>query len=375
MGVREDGRAMAGEVARADSTGKTGFLRSGSLFDGIVAVLSALMVIGVAWDFRRHAEGISFAEEGFFTVQHVFFYSMFLGIAAVIGLATVANRRAGAQWVEAVPTGYGWGVVGVLLFGVGGLGDLAWHSAFGFEKGIEGLVSPSHLALGLGATIFLASPLRAAWYREGDLEGADVLSVVLSASLALSIVAMFAGYLNPLVRPIVTRNFGVPIDMGIAMLTAFPLLFVGAGIALCRRFDLPPGALTIVFAVPALASSVPFDRGQYAAAAIVAGLVADALVTWRRPVPGDTVAIRLFSAVVPATFAAVFFAVVQLERGIIIWTTHLWTGAIVLPALAGLLLSYAVAPPSVPQRDDDTETDPAGGEATETTETMKTTDS
>ena len=96
------------------------------------------MVTGVALDFRAHAGGRSFEEEGFVTPEHAFFYSMFLGIAAVLFAATYRNCRACATRVSAVPDGYGWAAVGVLPFGVAGVADFGWHSGFGFEEGVEG---------------------------------------------------------------------------------------------------------------------------------------------------------------------------------------------------------------------------------------------
>jgi hypothetical protein len=338
---------MAGDVVDARPSGAAALGLAGRRLDGVVAVLSALLIAGVAWDFQRHAEGISFAEEGFLTVQHAFFYSMFLAIAAVIGAATVANRRAGARWLDAVPPGYGWGVVGVLIFGFGGVGDVLWHSAFGFEQGLEGLVSPSHLALALGATVFLASPLRAAWYREGGPEGLETLSVVLSASLVFTLLSLFGAFVNPLPEPVATVGPPTGTVWAVATLVVYPLLFVGGGLVLLQRFDLPPGALTVAFAIPALASAVPFGRGGYAAAALAAGLVADAVASWRRPRREETVAVRLFGLLVPLAFTGAFLALVELDAGVV-WTTHVWAGAVALAGLAGVLLTYAVAPPATP---------------------------
>ncbi len=338
---------MAAEVVQADASDVSAGRFEGPTLDAVVAVLSALMVAGVAWDFRRHAEGIRFAEEGFFTLQHVFFYSMFLGIALVIGAATVLNRRAGADWIEAVPPGYRWGVVGVLVFGLGGVGDFFWHSAFGFETGWEAIVSPSHTALGVGAVLFLASPLRAAWFRDREPGGVDVLASVLSLALLLSIVSLFLTYLNPIIRPVGTLGLGPATGVALAMFVAFPLVFLGAALAVTGRFALPPGAFTVAFGVPALVSTVPIGHHEFALVGLVAGLVADGLAGWRRPLPADTVAIRLFGFLVPASFTASYIGIVAATAALA-WSVHVWTGVIVLSGFAGLLLTYVVAPPAVP---------------------------
>ena len=74
-------------------------------------------------------------------------------------------------------------------------------------------------------------------------------------------------------------------------------------------------------------------------------LVADCVVAVRRPVPANPRALRLFGAAVPVTFAVSFFATVALWHGLLpVWTTHLWTGAVAVAGIAGVLLTYAVYP-------------------------------
>ncbi len=326
---------------------------SGRRLDAGVAALSTLMVTGVALDFRAHASGISFAEEGFLTPEHTFFYSMFLAVAALIGAATYRERRRGANWVAAVPEGYGWGVVGVLVFGGAGAGDFLWHSAFGFEESFQALVSPSHLALAAGASLFLASPLRAAWYRDDDPRGAGLVPVVVSATLVLVIVSLFGSFLNPAIRPYPSYE-GVSEGTTITFLVAYPLVLVGAATALVRRFRLPPGSFAVLFTVPVLVSTLLEGHPLLAVPALVTGALADAL-TWRcRPTPANHRSLRLFCTTLPATFAATYLAVVDLgyPGGIVhvqagtytTWSVHVLVGAVVLPAAAGLLLSYALAP-------------------------------
>lgn len=316
---------------------------SGRTLDVLVTALSALMMLGVALDFRSHAAGISFEEEGFFTPEHVFFYSMFLGIAAVLGAATYRERRSGASWLEAVPPGYGWGVAGVLLFGFGGAGDFAWHSAFGFEEGVEGLTSPSHLALAIGATLFLASPLRATWRREETPSGVGLLPVAIPAGLVLTVLGLFTTYVNPLINLYAAGNDEASRALGVASLFLFPAFLVGGGLALTRRFDLPAGTLGATFGIPALACTLVIGRFEFAIPVVVAGLVGDGLVRWRPPTPDAAIGLRAFGALVPAVFVAGYLAIFEATIGIA-WTVHVWSGAVVLAAFAGLLVTYAIVP-------------------------------
>lgn len=49
------------------------------------------------------------------------------------------------------------------VFGLGGVLDLLWHTAFGVEQGIDALLSPSHLTLFVGGMLLLTAPVRGAW--------------------------------------------------------------------------------------------------------------------------------------------------------------------------------------------------------------------
>lgn len=311
--------------------------------DAAVTALSMLMVLGIALDARAHAvENISFAEEGFLTPEHVFFYSAFLGIAATLGVATYAQRRAGATWLDAVPAGYGIGVLGVVVFGFGGVGDFLWHSTFGFETGVEALTSPTHLMLATGGVLFLSSPLRSAWRRAETPTGVALVPAVLSAGLTFAIVGLFSGLVNPLMNPIAFSGYASR-ELGVAGFIVFPTLLVAAGVALARRFRLPPGALTLVYLFPGgIALATTPGAAPLVVSVLAAGLVADLLVA---AVSLDGVGLRVFGAAVPLAFGATYFGVGALVLNWeIAWTVHIWTGALVLGVLGGLLATYIAVP-------------------------------
>lgn len=326
-------------------------LVSGRVFDAVVSVFSLLMVTGIALDFRSHANGISFAEEGFLTPEHVFFYTAFLGVAGTLAAGTYARRRAGADWMDSVPEGYGWAVVGVVVFGLGGFGDLLWHSAFGFEESFEALVSPSHVTLAIGAVMFLSAPMRAAMGREAD--GASALSavpVVVSLTLVLTIIGLFGGFVNPLMRPYPASQY-YSMRMVVTMLVAFPLLYLGAVAVVCREFDAIPGAFTVAFGLSAVAITLPNANYPLILPAVVAGVVADLFAAFASPTRQNPRALRACFATVPLAFVATYFAVVDVywsidhslvRPGMYRWSVHVVVGAVVLSSLAGVLLSLVV---------------------------------
>lgn len=320
------------------------FPPTGVRLDAAVVVLSWLMVAGVAADFRAHVQtDISFAEEGFLTLEHAFFYSMFLLIAAVLGAAAYQRRRRGSDWIDAVPAGYGWAAVGVAMFGLAGVGDFLWHRAFGFEESTQALVSPSHLLLGIGAVLFLAGPFRAALYRTERPGGLDALPALVSGSLALTIVVLLGGYANPLLSASAYPIWGQVRSGQLAALVAFSALLVGAALIVDREFDVPPGGITVLYAHPALASALASGRLELLAPLLVAGLVADAVVQGAGPLRDRPRALRTFGALIPAAFAATFVVAFAATDGLA-WTIHAWAGAVVLAGVAGLLVTYVVLP-------------------------------
>src|SRR5947207_343911 len=89
--------------------------------------------------------------ETFFTPWHGILYSGFAVTAAALLAIVVWNRKPGERWKHAIPTGYGPAILGICTFAVAGVLDMLWHIAFGIENGIDALLSPTHLLLGVGA--------------------------------------------------------------------------------------------------------------------------------------------------------------------------------------------------------------------------------
>src|SRR5262249_50761660 len=100
-------------------------------FDWALSVLSAVFVGGLFLDGWAHAHG--HVDQSFFTPWHAVFYAGYGATALALGAALVRNHARGHGWREAVPAGYGLSLLGALVFAVGGVGDLIWHTVFGIE--------------------------------------------------------------------------------------------------------------------------------------------------------------------------------------------------------------------------------------------------
>src|SRR5262249_39484923 len=99
---------------------------------------------------------------------------------------------------------YRWSLAGVLLFGVGGLADFAWHTLFGIEVDVEALLSPTHLTLAVAGVLAVSGPLRAA---RGDIGGGWLRRgpSVLSMCAVVALLMFMTQYVHPLADTIAAR--------------------------------------------------------------------------------------------------------------------------------------------------------------------------
>lgn len=315
---------------------------SGRRLDWGFTALALWMIFGIAWDFHVHAGGISFAEEGFFTLSHLTFYTAFAAIAGLLAAATYANYRRGDRLLGAIPRGYRLGVLGAGVFVLGGPADFLWHSAFGFEVGVEALTSPSHLLLVVGATLFLSSPLRAAWVRTGTPPGLNQGPLLVSATFVAVGVSFFTIYQNPLIRPLGAPGSPTP-DHSFLGVLWFAAIVAALGLSLVRRFRLATGAFTLVLGLLGLLVTAIVPSFEFLPGMVITGMVSDGLYyIVRDRWPTDRV-LRLLGAAMPSVLFALYFATVWFRYGLT-WSLHVWTGGIVSAGLVGLLVSYVLLP-------------------------------
>lgn len=321
-------------------------------FDWAYALLGAWLIGGVYLDGRAHNHH---QVESFFTLWHGILYSGFLALFAVLVLTLARGKRTGGPWTTSLPRGYGWSLLGGVVFGIGGVFDLLYHLAFGIEAGVEALLSPSHLILAAGAFLLLVGPLRAAWTRPGRAVPHPWLALgpaVLSLTYLAGLLAFFTQYVHPdLILWADTVN-GVGRDLsaqalGVSGILVQSALQTGLLLYAIRRWDLPPGSVTVFAAATGLAICSQRDTYALVPAAAAAGIIGDVLIRTLRPSLPRVASLRLFAFAFPvATYAAYFVALNQ-SRGIG-WSIHLWAGSILLAGVVGLFLSYLVAPPAVP---------------------------
>src|SRR5579884_2236834 len=133
----------------------------GLRFDRLITIFICWFLGGLFLDGWAHNHGK--VDNTFFTPWHAVLYSAFFLNGLVLGVVLLLNHRRGRSWFTALPKGYALSFLGTPLFIIGGVGDLVWHTLFGFEIGIAPLLSPTHLLLALSGFLIMSGPLRAAW--------------------------------------------------------------------------------------------------------------------------------------------------------------------------------------------------------------------
>jgi len=324
-------------------------------FDWTFTLLSSWLIGGVFLDGWAHNHGK--VDQSFFTPWHAVLYSGFAVIALFLAITLVRNHARGYAWRRAFPTGYGSSVIGAVVFAVGGVGDLGWHTLFGIEKGLEGEISPTHLMLAVGGTLIFTGPLRALWLRTAPHSRpawAMLLPGLLALTYIFSILTFFTQYASPIVhsradlQPVTENDLSTA--LGVTSILLQSAIVMGIILFAVRRWRLPVGSFALLLGLNGLlmsllAGSAPIIEVGILSAII--GLIADLLNSALYPSAQRMIAWRVFAFVVPVVNYLIYFAVLFALKGSLGWSVHLWTGSIVEAGIVGLLISYLVVPPQM----------------------------
>lgn len=293
--------------------------------------------------------------ESFFTPWHAVFYSGYGLTTLVLLLAIAARRRsAGSVW-KAIPAGEGLTLLGCALFALGGLGDMAWHVAFGVEKDIEALLSPTHILLAVSMTLIVSAGIRQEWRGRSSEEQTNILT---SLPYALSIAFTFSTI-------VFMTQFGEYTDFPLAigdkpasqLLTFYmqgspimaAIFFSGVLVGLLsivlQHNRVPFGTVTLTLASVIAGISTARYGWEYTAAALVAGLVGDLLLEVAEWSSNRTKWLHIFGFALPFTFYSLVILTLLFTKGT--WVQiHVWAGIPVLTGLSGFLMSFVAWPQS-----------------------------
>ncbi|WP_159929754.1 hypothetical protein [Rhodococcus sp. WAY2] len=330
---------------------------STNIEDICMAAVSVWIVVAVHLDGRAHWLELP---DSFFTWWHALLYGGLGASIALLVMMGIRRRAPRESWVRAAaapPRGYGWALIGALIFGAGGVGDMLWHSIFGIETGIDALLSPTHLLLFGGAALLFSGPVLAVRAKTPDAATWKAPPMLAAASIAA--MAGFAlSYLSAFTTDAPLRaveNFPegtaehaateTPAVAGLAsyLITSLVLVAPLAYLLRCRR--LPFGAITVfVTALALLAVMVQdFTDLPVVLAVLVAGLIIDIALA----VAGRSMSAHLrtlgIAFTVPLAIWSAQLVELQLSEGIR-WSPELAAGAVLVSAMVStgvvLVLAY-----------------------------------
>lgn len=177
-------------------------MRTSLRLDWILTVLSVWLVGGFFIDLWAHSHGR--VDDTFFTPWHALLYTGAASFGVVLGAVAIFGTPRGVPVRKVLPGPYRVSFIGAVLFAIGGLLDLAWHSLFGFEVEVEALLSPTHLLLAASGLLMVGGPLRSASARLAEvpdsarswrLAGPFVVPLAMAAAVLIA----FSQYANPIV--------------------------------------------------------------------------------------------------------------------------------------------------------------------------------
>lgn len=336
--------------------------------DGLTIVLGLWMIAAVFADGWAHLN-VASTRESFFTPSHAALYSGFLATAGWLAWPLIEGRGDLHRRLARLAPGYGLGLVGALLFGLGGVLDLVWHAGFGIEVSLEALLSPTHLLLLTGGLLVLTTPIRSTWR---DLSSPSTIRglapTLIATGLSMAVVAFFLAYAWGVLDPLPT----LPVDpvaldeaaaghlaaerllaTGLLARLVTTVLLISPLLLLARRWDVPVGSTTVLYALVGVPMAVLLGDALLepvapTAAMLAAGVLTDGAVAWLRPGPGRPQGARRLGLLAPIILWGTNLGALAVAPGIT-WSPELWSGTVVMTALLGLGLALLAFPPDTPQ--------------------------
>jgi hypothetical protein len=337
--------------------------RAGWSADLITIALGLWLIAGVFIDGYAH-NFLRGTMESFFSPWHAILYSGFMAAAAWTTWLVAREVRRGHSGWNAIPIGYELGLLGVLIFGAGGIGDLIWHELFGIEADVAALLSPTHLFLLTGGTLVVTSPLRSGWATLGRKPRFwAFLPTLLSGFAALSFVSFFNLYGWGLTGVPDSNHYmdflkqhGDELMFNYALrLAAMGSLFTNVVLMtlvllLVRRWRIPFGTFMLIFALNTCCMSAINGLVEWfgVLASAVSGWFADAFIARFDPSPIRVLELRWLSALLPLVIWGSHYTVRLLTGGLPL-EPEIWSGVTVMTALTGLVLGVLVVPPRIPE--------------------------
>jgi len=294
---------------------------------------SIWFLAGLYLDGWAHNHGM--VDNTFFTPWHAVFYSGFVAVSAVLAAFVLAAYIRGHVWQQDVPRAYRSAIVAAPLFAMGGVADLWWHSTFGFEAGIEILLSPPHLLLSSSMFVICAAPART-WpaYRQRNQ-----LPVILSILAAWSVVVFMLQYNHPygIIWPERSVIGQTGVLVGLVSICLHAILTTGVVLWMHDR-QLPHGSITAVLVINALMIALMGDEYRFGWSALLSGIVIEGMLyVLRHRTRSER--IRLLALVTPIIYCVGYFVVINVTATMI-WPISLCVSTIITATFCAYSLAF-----------------------------------
>jgi hypothetical protein len=325
---------------------------------------SVVMIVGLQLDAFKHATDPNL--ETFFTIWHAIMYAGMALCGGTIAWFIRRNSRLGApNLFAAIPLGFQGAVVGMAILVMSGGVDTVWHTSFGIEKGLEILVSPSHLGIITGMFLVSSAPLVMLWKEQRALTKAEHAMTVVSAGLAFTTVHIITAHASQLGELYLGSQRQLPFTdayrvHGYVFSTVLLLIPM---LALKRRFG--TGMLGVFFLalMPAVMMNflgekpgplwLPFLVAMAAALAVpvshlLSNRIGSALRARISAITGvvgsehKATSMIALGATFPAILWSAVFIVTPLAGKPVFWSVHVWTGVLLMTIITGALTAFGV---------------------------------
>jgi hypothetical protein len=358
--------------------------------DMITMALAIWPITAMFFDGRGHNNKTG--QESFFSLAHIFLYAGMTVLGIWIGV--LVTRYQGLQFrkslmpdLKLIPVGYGVAIIGLLTLAIGGPTDFAWHSAYGFEVGVDAIYSPPHLALFFGGLLVASTGIRSMWAKQDiALDFKAFLPVTVSTTLFIGVAGFITMYLSAFMTNVtptsdfvhdyqthfkddftdqtISLNAGLTgygddqwpyyyysASHGMASMIVTTLVLLGPILLNLRRWSVPFGAVTLIFTGYGLLVNIMTEYRDIVLIVplIITGLAIDVM---QRQFAGQREDGRLslggIRAIGPAAALILwvsYYAVLALDKGIG-WEPTLWVGALIIGTMTGFGVAFLVAPPS-----------------------------
>ncbi|HKU67279.1 MAG TPA: hypothetical protein VJP85_05860 [Candidatus Baltobacteraceae bacterium] len=297
--------------------------------------------------------------ETFFTPYHGVAYSGILAGAAIVAIYAVRG---------AIPTSYRMPLLGIPLFILSGVADLAWHTFLGIEEGVDAVLSPTHMGLGVGILLISSAPIVSALQNRHALRTlADQIPLVFALAAWMELLHFGtayafdpgAGLLNaPPSTAAFTPDYLTSLSIGYyklgtgVLITIFQsVLMAGFALFAGMRFPLRPGALTIMYLLGNFAAAAAFTNDTPLFATVVAmsaaaGITGDLIVAHLQRATERMLPYRLLGVCVPVSYFATYFIVTAATERIW-WDWNVLLGALIWAGGIGFGLTLLSQPRTV----------------------------